>query len=112
MARSKTLGEDARRVSSRISVRAVKNVVTFSVKILKCIFPGKIDRKIATKNPLHASLPNFQTFITLNFWDRSRAKNTEPKGLLMVVSKRWFEFWGEGNPLPPFYLNLTPFYLS
>ena len=32
------------------------------------------------------------------------------KGMLMVVSKRWFEFLsGDRIPLPPFYLNLTSF---
>ena len=36
-------------------------------------------------------------------------RNNYPKGLLMVVSKRWFEFCPESNFPPPFNLKLSPF---
>ena len=70
------LGEDAPRVSCRwqVSFLGVKNVVKFSVTKFKPISPGEFWQKIATKKSPHLSLPKFQNFITLNFWDRSRVK--------------------------------------
>ena len=47
---------------------------SFRWPISSLFFLGKIDRKFATKNPRHFSLPKFQNFITLNFWDRSRLR--------------------------------------
>ena len=72
--RRRLLGEDAPRVSSRFFL-AVKNVVKFSVTNLKPVF---FFQKILTEilpskshQIFHSQISNF---ISLNFWDRSRAK--------------------------------------
>ena len=50
---------------------SMKNVAKFSVTNLKPIFAEENKQKFATRKPRHFSLPQFQIFITLNFWDRS-----------------------------------------
>ena len=72
-----TLGEDAPRVSARcqISFLAVKKMVKLSVTKFKPLFDEKLTT-FATPKPPHLSLPKFQNFFTLNFWDRSRVRYT------------------------------------
>ena len=48
---------------------------------------GKSDRNFATKNQPHSSLPEFQNFITLNFWDRSRARRVLRRVLMTAFEK-------------------------
>ena len=64
----------------------------------KCyaFFLGKIDRKFATQNPPDFSLPNFPNLITLNFWDRSRARFCALRFETAAISLR-LRFWGDAK---------------
>ena len=71
----------------------------------KPIFPGKIDKRFATKTSPHCSLSKFQNFITWNsFWDRSRSTDRLkclPNRLFPYKRRRCSSFKlaprGEGN---------------
>ena len=57
-----------------MSCLAVKNVVKLSVTNLKPIFPWENCQKNCHQNSTTFSIPKFQNFTTLSFWDRSRIR--------------------------------------